>query len=411
MNNLRYNLIFVGLLFLNFLVLLFSANDFSISYGEATIFFQNNTLLSYLIDISTSIFGQNDIALRLPFILFYIGSVIISYLLTDDYFKKQSYRLISIIIFMLLPGVVSAALLVNSAIMVIFFTLLYLYLFKLTSKEHYWLLVVMLFVDNSFAIMYLALFFYSLKKKDNMLLIVSLILFGISMQMYGFDSGGKPRGYFIDTFNMYASIFSPVIFLYFFYTLYRIGLKGEKDLYWYISFTALIFSLILSLRQKILIDDFAPFVVISIPLMVKLFLHSYNVRLPRFRKNHQRFAIFGLLILSLNFLILIFNKPLYFILPNPNKHFAIKYHFAKELALYLKAHNIHKVLCQDYKLQKRLKFYGIEDGNKIYVTSIYHKDYLPIEIKYLNKTIYTYYMDEHSFKFKNKNVTKLNSQD
>ena len=83
---------------------------------------ENFNLLSFLSHISTQIFGQNDIALRLPFILFYISSIIIAYLLTDDYFKKQSDRLASILIFMLLPGINSAALLINEAILVVFFS-------------------------------------------------------------------------------------------------------------------------------------------------------------------------------------------------------------------------------------------------------------------------------------------------
>jgi hypothetical protein len=344
------------------------------------------------------LFGQNDISLRLPFILFYIGSVILLYLLTDDYFKKQSDRFGSILIFMLLPGINSAAFLVNEAILVVFFTLLYLYLFKLTQKEHYWLLFICIFIDNSFAIMYLALFFYSLQKKDNVLLVVSLILFGISMQMYGFDSGGHPRGYFIDTFGIYASIFSPIIFLYFFYTIYRVTLKGEKDLYWYISFTAFLFSFLFSLRQKIYIDNFAPFVVIAIPMMVKLFMHSFRIRLPQFRKKHYIFALVSVFVLIINFTVFMANKPLYLFLQNSEKHFANDYHIAKELANQLKDKNITRILCSNYKLQLRLKYYGIKSGDELYLKNQYDKFAKEIYIKYHDKTIKTFY------------IVKLNNQ-
>ncbi|RLA80380.1 MAG: hypothetical protein DRG78_11040, partial [Epsilonproteobacteria bacterium] len=268
----RYNIAFILFIILDFFLLLFVADGFSISYKESLLLENNFSLLSILSHISIDIFGQNDMALRLPYICFYIASVIVLYLLTDDYFKKQSDRFASILIFMALPGINSAALLLNEAIIVVFFTLLYLYLFKVTKREHYWLLFVCLFIDNSFALLYLALFFYSLQKRDNILLIVSLLLFGISMQMYGFHAGGHPEGYFLDTFGAYASIFSPVVFLYFFYATYRITIKGEKDLYWYISFTAFLFSFLFSMRQKIDIEDFAPFVTISTPLMVKLFM-------------------------------------------------------------------------------------------------------------------------------------------
>ena len=388
----RFNITFIVLLIADFILLLYTADSFSISYRESNIYFDSFNLISFLSNFSTSIFGQNDIALRLPFILFYLASVIVLYLLTDDYFKKQSDRLASIIIFMLLPGVNSAALLVNESILVIFFTLLYLYLFKISNKEHYWLLFICLFIDNSFAIMYLALFFYSLQKRDNTLLVIALVLFGISMQMYGFDSGGRPRGYFVDTFGIYASIFSPLIFVYFFYSMYRIGLKGDKDLYWYISFTALIFSLLFSLRQKIYIEDFAPFVVIAIPLMVKLFMHTFRVRLPIFRKRHYAFAFVNVFILVAMFVVFIFNKQLYIILDNPKKNFTYNYHIAKELAQELNKIGINNIVCRNHRIQKRLKFYGISKGGKLFLSTIKKQNAKLISIKYNNKTIQNYYL-------------------
>ena len=110
----RYNLSFIGLILFHLTVLLFIVNDISISYKEAMIFFQEDKgLLSSIINISTNIFGQNDFALRVPFILFYIGSSILMYLLTKDYFKSQRDRLITLSIFMILPGVNSSALVVN----------------------------------------------------------------------------------------------------------------------------------------------------------------------------------------------------------------------------------------------------------------------------------------------------------
>ncbi len=388
----RYNLAFLVLIVADFFLLLVVSDSFSISYKESLVYFQESSLLSALSHISTYAFGQNDVALRLPFVLFYIGSVILLYLLTDDYFKKQSDRFASIVIFMLLPGINSAALLVNEAIMVIFFTLLYLYLYKVTKKEHYWLLFICLFIDNAFAIMYLALFFYSLQKKDNTLLIISLILFGVSIQIYGFDTGGKPRGHFLDTFGAYASIFSPIIFLYFFYSMYRSIIKGEKDLFWYISFTAFAFSLLFSLRQRIYIEDFAPFVIIAIPLMVKLFMHSFRVRLPQFRKKHYSFALFSLTTLIVSFLIFIVNKPLYLVLKNTNKHFAIDYHIAKELADELKKRKINRIMCEDHKLQTRLRFYGIIYDDDYYLSSTDSRLPQRITINYFGKNIQDFYI-------------------
>lgn len=388
----KYNLLFVSLLLFHFLLLLFISDSFSISYKEALIYFQEENLLTYLSQFSTSIFGQNDIALRLPFILFYIGSAILLYLLTDNYFRTQWDRIISISIFMMLPGVNSAALLVNESIIVIFCTLLYLYLYKINQKEYYILLVLFLFIDNSFAILFLALFFYSLKKRDNTLLVISLVLFGISMSMYGFEVGGRPRGYLIDTFGVYASIFSPLVFLYFFYSLYRVGLKFEKDMYWYIAISALGLSLIFSIRQKIDIEDFAPFVVIAIPIMVKLFMHSLRVRLKEFRKIHYLIASTTILLLSINFLLFSINKYLYIFIGNPKKHFAYDFHIAKELAVKLKSYNIKNIKTKNEELALRLQYYKIYSSDNLLLvqnklnTNIKYS----FDIKYHNRIITNY---------------------
>lgn len=389
----KYHLSFIGLLLFHLIILVMLISDYSISFDEAEFFYNSNNLLSYIINFSTSIFGQNDLALRLPFIFFYMGSSILLYLLTDDYFRSKWDRLITLSIFMVLPGVNSAALLVNESIIVIFCTLLYLYLYKVKQKEYYVLLVLFLFIDNSFAILFLALFFYSLKKKDNILLVISLILFGISMSMYGFDISGKPRGYLLDTFGMYASIFSPFVFIYFFYSLYRVGLKYEKDMYWYVAMTSLGLSLLFSLRQHVKIEDFAPFVVIAIPITVKLFMHSLRVRLKEFRKTHYLIAYLGLGILLINFIVFSFNKYLYYVVKNPKSHFAYKYHIVKELAIQLEQLGIKNISIADEKLALRLKFYGIEYGSDYYISKnkIENID-KTININYYDKNVAKYYL-------------------
>lgn len=390
----KYDIGFIGLLLAHITVLLFVIDNYSISAKEAAIYFSDDlNVLTLLTNFSTAIFGQNDYALRVPFVLFYAGSATLLYLLTDDYFRLQRDRLISILIFMLLPGINSAALLVNESIIVVFGTLLYLYLYKLREKEHYLLLVLFLFIDNSFAILFLALFFYSLHKKDNTLLIVSLSLFGFSMSLYGFTFDGAPKGYFLDTFAIYATIFSPVLFLYFFYSLYRIGIKWEKDLYWYISMTALGLSLVFSLRQKIAIDDFAPFIVIAIPIMVRLFIHSLKVRLKEFRYWHYLMLRVTLGVLVISFLIFIFNKTFYVYIKDPASHVAHDHYVVKELSIKLKELGIDSVTTQNSRLAIRLKFYGIEDNKDILLSEekigLTDKE---IIVKYQHKIIKKFYI-------------------
>ena len=382
-----------SLLFLTFILLFKATYSLSISYKEALNVFVNNSVLSLITNTSIYILGQNDLALRLPFILFYAFSIIIMYKITENYFKYEKDRYISIIVFMILPGVLSASLLVNSAIVIIFFTLLYLYYYHKYNKHSYLLLLLFLFIDNSFAVLYLALFFYSLKNKDTKLIYISLILFSLSMYIYGFSTGGKPRGFLVDTFAIYATVFSPFLFLYFLYTMYRNWIKDERTLIWYISITALLLSLIFSFRQRIYIEDFAPYVVISLPYMLKTFFHAYRVRLKEFRTNYNILAFLVVLMLSINVILTFVNKPLYLILPNANKHFVYQYHFIKELVEELSARDINSVTTDDEELSLRLRFYHIEKGDDYFLT-LKNYDYPSerISIKYYGKEVFVAYL-------------------
>ena len=389
----KYSYYFYTLLFILVGVLILKADlSLSISYKESLNVFVNYSILTIITNTSIYFFGQNDIALRLPFILFYFFSVILMYKITENYFKYEKDRFIGILIFMMLPGVLSASLLVNSAIIVTFCTLLYVYHYNKYKTHSYILLIIFFIIDNSFAILYLALFFFSLKEKDKKLLYFSLILFVLSMYIYGFSTDGKPKGFLVDTVAIYATIFSPILFLYFIYTMYRAGIQKERSLAWYISITALLLSVIISFRQRVYIEDFAPFVVISIPLMLKTFLHSYRVRLKEFRKIYNILAILIIGMLSLNVIFTFVNKPLYILLPNQTKHFVYQYHFIKELSKELKSRNIDN-LTGDNELLLRLKFYGINQGEDYYISmkDFYNYDE-KITIKYYERELFVVYI-------------------
>jgi hypothetical protein len=385
------------ILLLSSLFLVLETNSISISANEAEIFFNGSGIVHYISHIFIGILGQNDLALRLPFIILNILSLFLIYKIGKLFLKRKVDRILSTAIFALLPGINSSALLVNPAALVIFLTLLFVYLYMYEYKSiSYVVLIFSLFVDNSFSILYLSLIFFSMPKKDNKLLIFSLILFGISMYMYGFNDGGKPKGYFIDTLGLYAAIFSPFLFLYYIYALYRILIKEEKNLLWYISFVAFIFSLLLSFRQRVQLEDFAPFVTLAIPLMVGVFFNSYRVRLPKFRKWHKSVAIFVLLFLVLNILLTFVNKPLYPLFINPKRHFAYKNQIVKELANKLKSKNINQINIVNTRLANRLKFYGITNGgDKILVQNSYDaKKTDMIKISYYGTIVAKFYIKE-----------------
>ncbi len=388
------NLVFIVII-TSVLFLLYGVSSLSIRYEEAVILFEGTSLIHYLVYFSTKLFGQTDLALRLPFILLHIGSLILLYKIGKLFLKRKLDRVVSIALYAMLPGVNSIAILVNGAYIAIFLTLLFIYFYMYGYKKaSFAVLIIALFADNSFAILYLSLFFYSILNKEKQLLALSLALFGLSMYIYGFDTGGKPKGYFLDTLGVYAAVFSLFLFIYLLYALYRILIKEEKNLLWSISFFSLVISLILSLRQKLLVEDFAVFVVIAIPLVVKVFFNSYRVRLPQHRKYHN--ISFGVVFvfLVLNLGVSYFNKPFYLFIKDPSNHLAYKYHIAKDLAQILKDKNINNINIEDSQLALRLKFYGIQSGSiyKLSPSKFRKTNYEKINIKYYGKIVKTFYL-------------------
>jgi 4-amino-4-deoxy-L-arabinose transferase-like glycosyltransferase len=382
----------VFIVVVDLLFLLYGVHTLSISYKEAHIFFHEHNFLHLLVRASTELFGQNDYALRAPFILLHLLSIVLMYQISKFYLKRDEDRVLSVLVFVLLPGIVSSALLVNAASVVIFFTLLFIYLF-LRKKEHIYiiLLPLLLLVDNSFIMLYFALVAYGAYSKNRFIMIYASILFLIGLYIYGFAVGGKPRGYFLDTFAAYSLVFSPLLFLYFFYTMYRILVREKKSILWVISFTALIVSILLSFRQRIIIEDFAPFVVVSVPLMVQVFVKSYRMRLPELRRSHNVMFVIVFTFLLLNFYGTYFNQFFYRFYAQPEKHFAYKYHVAYELAQALKKEGIHAISTEDKALQLRLKFYqiGYDPHYKLLKSDHYH-DSDSVTISYMNFPINSY---------------------
>ena len=161
-------------------------------------------------------------------------------------------------------------------------------------------MLLLFFIHEASVIFFVALFLYAIRVKDKRLGIAAMaFLLAFIYLAKGIVIGGRPSGHFIDIFGLYATVFSPFVFLYFFYAMYRVLLQEKKTLLWYIAFTALAFSLLLSIRQKIHITDFAPYVMIAVLLMLQAYFHSLRVRLPMFQKvykNAFRFVIATLLL-------------------------------------------------------------------------------------------------------------------
>lgn len=386
---LRY--IFFFIIGIDALILFSQTTQLSISYNEAKILYGASSFLQYLLKISLNIFGSNDFGLRFVMILFHILSVILMYQISLRYLPSQRNRLWLLLMFVLLPGVVSSAVMVNSAGLIIFGLLLYVYLSEKTSQLFLaFLLLSYALINVGFVYLFLSLAVYHLYKKEKILLLYNLGLYFLSSYIYGFDVVGSPSGHFLDTLGVYSAIFTPILFVYLFYVLYRRFLTNRMDLLWYISTTALLFSLLLSFRQSIPFEHFAPYLIIALPLAAQTFVHSYRVRLKEHRRAYKLAFTLSFAFLILNTLAVFFNKELYVFIENPKKHFAYDFHIARELSEKLKSKKIDCVLT-DEKMQLRLQFYGVNkcSYNLIQEKSRQTQEQNNVTISYKKKLLYT----------------------
>ena len=346
---------------IDFVFLLYAANSLSISYNEAEIFFQKHSLLSYILKLSTHLFGQNDLAVRGVMIFFHIASVVLMYKVSKFYIKLEFDRIIAVLLFVLLPGTLASALIINNAGICITLALLCIYLFHIKKKILFSLFFCLaFFIDGDFLIFYAGFFIFALYKRKPPLAWLSAILFLLTLYFFGFETNGRPSGHFIDTFGIFAAVFSPFVFIFFVYTIYRIWVKEKKDLLWFIAICSFCFCMIVSVRQRLELEQFLPFCVIATPLMVRVFFNSYRVRLPKFRKGHKICTSLVMLFLIFNWSAIIFNQIFYLFLSDPTKHLTYKFDVAKELADKLKEAGVQDIATEDTRLALRLKFYGIK---------------------------------------------------
>ena len=346
---------------IDFVFLLYAANSLSISYNEAEIFFQKHSLLGYILKLSAHFFGQNDLAVRGVMIFFHIASVVLMYKVSKFYIKLEFDRIIAVLLFVLLPGTLASALIINNAGICITLALLCIYLFHIKKKILFSLFFCLaFFIDGDFLIFYAGFFIFALYKRKPPLAWLSAILFLLTLYFFGFETNGRPSGHFIDTFGIFAAVFSPFVFIFFVYTIYRIWVKEKKDLLWFIAICSFCFCMIVSVRQRLELEQFLPFCVIATPLMVRVFFNSYRVRLPKFRKGHKICTSLVMLFLVFNWSAIIFNQVFYLFLSDPTKHLTYKFDVAKELADKLKEAGVQDIATEDTRLALRLKFYGIK---------------------------------------------------
>ncbi len=376
-------------LFLFALLLLVAASTLGIGPEEAQIVF-SNPLYHALYTIYPS-----ELFVRLPNIFLTLINVYLLYSLARQILKRREDALLSAFIFALLPAVIGSAVVINKAPLILFLTLLFIFVYLKIPPLGYIFAPFLLFIDHAFAILFLATSFYAYYKKKREW-IYFLGLFIASITFFGFDVGGKPKNYFFDTFAIFAAIFSPLLFLYFFYTIYRILVKEHKDLIWFISATAFLFSLFLSFRQRIALIDFAPFVVIGVIMMVRTYKHSLRVRLKKYQKR-LRIAFFVVIgVMLLNDTALLLHRVIFWLWPSIS-HFAYPFYEGEALAKSLQKNGISCTTANG-KLRYQLLFYGIRQCDEIRVSKIASPRAIRIELMVGNRRVSDYYVSKSDTK-------------
>jgi hypothetical protein len=388
----REKVLFLALLGINFLILILQIKGLSIGYHEAQILYGERSPLQLLISSSLYFFEQNDYMLRVPMIVLHLLSVILLYGISKHYVSRENDRLWIVLIYILLPGVTSAALIVDNAGLVIASLFLFVYIHLNFGRYALGLIPILLIIDPAFAYLFFALSLYGLYRKEYLYTSLGAVALIVSLSLYGIHVGGSPESRFLDALGVYTAIFSPIVFIYLFYVLYRRMISKEWDLIWMISMSAFMISLLLSFRQKVEIQTFAPFLLLALPLAAQTFLHTYRIRLREFRGRYRFLFYTAFTLLVLNVLAVFFNHYFYRFLSNPTHHFSYPMHVAKELSAVLHHDNIKCIDAGNEKLQLRLRFYGITHCEAYRLENEMAPRSKKVTISYIKKPIYEMYV-------------------
>ncbi len=388
----RKKAFFLVLLGVNTLLLVLQIKGLSISYNEAKILYGDGSLLRSFINLSLNLFGHNDYALRLPMIILHLISVVLLYGISQFYVKRENDRSWIVLIYVLLPGVTSAALVVDNAGLVIASLFLFSYMYFRYEKYALLLLPFLLMIDPAFAYLFFAILLYGIYRKDYLYISSGVLLLFVSIRLFGIHVGGLPESRFVDALGVYAAIFSPIVFLYLFYVLYRRFFAKEWDLIWMIATSAFLVSLLLSFRQKVEVQTFAPFLLLTLPLAAQTFFHTYRIRLHEFRGRYRILFYSAFSILILNVMVVFFNQWFYHFIKNPKHHFSYPMHVAKELSQVLHNNKIRCIDAGNDKLQLRLRFYGITQCESYRLEDKISSKGKKVTISYKNIPVYRTYV-------------------
>ncbi len=303
----------------------------------------------------------SELGLRIFFILFGIFNALLYYLITQFFLQKRADRYLSTLIYLLFPGVVASSILANSAIIVSTLILIFIYAFF----KKCWLavsiaLLLLALIHWSAIIIYMILTLYALIKQEKLLLGI-LMLSTLFYAYYGVDFSLAPEGsHILELLSIYATVFSPLVFIYLFYTLYRILLRGNRNMIWYLAFFSLITSLLMSLQYRISIVDFSPYIMLGSMLMIQGYYSSLRVRMRRFQNSYRWVFKIVTISLILSSLSILLNQPIYRTVGKEYFSVFSPVYSPYDRALELKRNGKNCTKETGAKRIEQMKFYGID---------------------------------------------------
>ncbi len=352
--------------------IIYLAITLPIGTHEAVIFYTDESILKSLTHIAKGWFN-NGLDFRLPFLLLGFLNIFLFFIMSKSYFEKEEDSFFATTIFALLPGIITSAILVNIAVLVITLVMAFLIF---NAKKLVWLqagvAILLLYIHDASIIFFISIAIFSAFNRDRVLFVIASLLIAISFLYFNtLEVGGHPHGEFLELFALYMALFSPLVFIYFFYALYRICLREKKDILWYLAFTSFILSILLSLRQQVIMTDFAPYVIVAVVLMVLMYQKTLNVRLPLFQKKYKIGFKIVMTSLVISAFIILLHKPLFRLYTDKTKHFAYGFYEPYWQSMELKEIQEPCYIAKNKKVQFQLKYYGIRRCDELDVPKIH----------------------------------------
>jgi len=353
--------LFYIFIFFYAMAIIYLASTIPIGGHEATIYYKSSHILYFLTHFFDDTF-TSSLSFRLPFVLFGFLNIFLFLIMSRLYFERREESYLATTIYLLLPGIITSTVLVNISVIVISLVLFFVIFYEKKSilGQAVSMLLLLLIHDASI-IFFIALAIFFVSKREHRVFFISIVFILIALFCFnGLDIGGRPVGEFPQLFGLYVVLFSPLVFLYFFYALYRIWVREQKDILWYISFTAFVLSILLSLRQQVDMSDFAPYVVVSVVLMLVTYHKTLYVRLPRYQGAYLLGFKITFASLVLSAMIIIFHQLFFYVIKDKSQHFAYAFYEPYWQVAELKEIGQNCYTVGSEKVQYQLKYYGIE---------------------------------------------------